>query len=197
MEVRVQPLQQLVEARRVGAALQGSAARVESSRAGGRSVHPRWHHHPGASGRRGRKRGVQHNALGRSRGGFSTKVHALVDSRGRPRHIELTPGQRHEMTKADDLIMHAVGAACIADSGYDADWFRALLKFFGMKAVIASKPERPRALSKDRKLYALRYLVERFFHGLKRFRRLATRYEKTARNYLALIHLACTRMWLN
>ncbi|NNC22485.1 transposase [Corallococcus exiguus] len=101
------------------------------------------------------------------------------------------------MTKADDLIMHAVGAACIADSGYDADWFRALLKFFGMKAVIASKPERPRALSKDRKLYALRYLVERFFHGLKRFRRLATRYEKTARNYLALIHLACTRMWLN
>jgi transposase len=101
------------------------------------------------------------------------------------------------MTQADELLMHAVGEACIADSGYDADWLRDLLKLLGMKAVIASKPERPRAFPKDRQLYALRYLVERFFHGLKRFRRLATRYEKTARNYLALIHLACTRMWLN
>lgn len=101
------------------------------------------------------------------------------------------------MTKADDLLLHAVGDACIADSGYDSDWFRALIKCFGMKAVIASKVERPRALPKDRKLYALRYLVERFFHGLKRFRRLSTRYEKSARNYLALIHVACMRTWLN
>jgi transposase len=101
------------------------------------------------------------------------------------------------MIKAGDLLLHAVGSACIADTGYDADWFRDLLKFLGIKAVINSKPERPRAIPKDRKLYALRYLVERFFHSLKRFRRLATRYEKTARNYLALIHLACTRMWLN
>jgi transposase len=101
------------------------------------------------------------------------------------------------MTKADDLLIHAVGGAVIGDTGYDADWFRALIKFFGMKAVIASKPERPRAIPKDRKLYALRYLVEKFFHSLKRFRRLATRYEKTARNFLALIHLACIRMWLN
>lgn len=101
------------------------------------------------------------------------------------------------MTKAGDLLLHAVGEACIADTGYDADWFRDLLKFLGLKAVIGTKPERPRAFPKDRKLYALRYLVERFFHSLKRFRRLATRYEKTARNYLALIHLACVRLWLN
>lgn len=101
------------------------------------------------------------------------------------------------MTKADDLLLHAVGFACIADTGYDADWFRELISAFGMKAVIASKPERPRALPKSRKLFAIRYLVEKFFHGLKRFRRLGTRYEKSARNFLALIHVACTRMWLN
>jgi transposase len=101
------------------------------------------------------------------------------------------------MTMADQLLLHAVGDALIADSGYDADWFRELVRTFGLKPVIASKPERARAIPKDRKLYALRYLVERFFHGLKRFRRLATRFEKSARNYLALIHVACMRMWLN
>lgn len=101
------------------------------------------------------------------------------------------------MTKADELLVHAVGGAAIADCGYDADWFREVLKFLGIKAVIASKPERPRKIPKDRELYALRYLVERFWHSLKRFRRLGTRYEKSARNYMALIHVACIRMWLN
>jgi transposase len=101
------------------------------------------------------------------------------------------------MTKAGELLAHAVGGACIADAGYDALWLRDLIKFLGMKAVINSKPERPRAIPKDRRLYAMRYLVERFFHSLKRFRRLSTRYEKSARNFLALIHVACTRLWIN
>lgn len=101
------------------------------------------------------------------------------------------------MTKAGDLLLHAVGSSCIADAGYDGDWFRDALKFLCLKAVIGSNPERPRAIPKDKSLYALRYLVEKFFHSLKRFRRLATRYEKTARNFLALIHLACIRMWIN
>lgn len=103
------------------------------------------------------------------------------------------------MTKADELLMHAVGDACLADSGYDADWFRDLIRAFGMKAVIPTPRHPTRKLLRrpNKKLYALRYLVEVFFHGLKRFRRLATRYEKTARNYLALIHLACVRKWLS
>ncbi len=101
------------------------------------------------------------------------------------------------MTQADELLLHALGDAVVADCGYDADWFRGLVRFFGMKAAIGSKPERKRKLPKDRALYALRYLVERFFHSLKRYRRLATRYEKSARNYLALVHVACVRMWLN
>jgi len=110
--------------------------------------------------------------------------------------FEVTAYGRFWVT-TEALLLHSVGDACIADSGYDADWFRDLLKAIGLKAVIASKVERPRAIPKDRKLYALRYLVEKFFHGLKRFRRLATRYEKSARNYLALIHVACIRTWIN
>ena len=65
-----------------------------------------------------------------------------------------------------------------------------------MKAVIFSKPERKRARPLSRALYSQRYLVECFFHTLKRFRAIATRYEKTARNYLALVQLACAWIWL-
>ena len=101
------------------------------------------------------------------------------------------------MTKADDLLVHAVGSACIADSAYDGVQLREVIEFLGMKPVIPSNPTRPIIRRPNKKLYALRYLVEVFFHGLKRFRRLATRYEKSARNYLALIHVACIRTWIN
>ncbi len=62
--------------------------------------------------------------------------------------------------------------------------------------MIHSKPERKRALPLDRKLYRLRYLVEVFFHRLKRFRAIATRYDKTQRSYLALVQIACVCLWL-
>jgi len=100
------------------------------------------------------------------------------------------------MTKAGDLLVHAAGKVCIADSGYDAEHFRDALAFLGMKPVIPSQPTHPKRRP-NKELYALRYLVEVFFHGLKRFRCLASRYEKSARNYLALIHIACIRIWLN
>ena len=134
--------------------------------------------------------------MGRSRGGFSTKLHAVVDTKGRPIHIALTPGQRHEMIMADELLAHARGKALIGDTGYDSNRFRQALRDRGRKPVIGSKPERPRKLPVVRKLYDKRYLVECFFHDLKRFRAIATRYEKTARNFLALVHLACARLWL-
>jgi transposase len=95
------------------------------------------------------------------------------------------------------LLVHAVGKACIADSGYDAEHLRDAIAFLGMKPVIPSLCTRKKLHRPNKELYALRYLVEIFFHGLKRFRRLATRFEKSARNYLALIHVACMRMWLN
>lgn len=85
----------------------------------------------------------------------------------------------------------------IGDTGYDSNAFRAELKARGIKAVISSKVERKRAIPKDRKLYQRRYLVEVFFHHLKRFRGIATRFDKTRASYLAFVHVACIALWLN
>jgi len=101
------------------------------------------------------------------------------------------------MVAAYELLDYARGDALIGDTGYDSNEFRAELKARGLKAVISSKPERKRAIPKSRRLYRQRYLVEVFFHNLKRFRAIATRYEKTRACYLALIHVACICLWLN
>lgn len=95
------------------------------------------------------------------------------------------------------MIEHASGRACIADSGYDADRIRKAILARGMKPVIAPNPTRAVKPRLDRKLYKLRYMVECGFHQLKRFRAVATRYEKTGTNFLALVHVACITMWLN
>lgn len=100
------------------------------------------------------------------------------------------------MIVAEELLDHARGKALIGDTGYDSNEFRRELRTREIKAVIHSKPERKRALPLDRALYRKRYLVEVFFHSLKRFRAIATRYEKTARNYLALVQVACSWLWL-
>lgn len=100
------------------------------------------------------------------------------------------------MMMADELLANARGKALIADTGYDSNRFRQAVRDSGMKPVIGSKPERPRKLPKSRALYAKRYLVECFFHQLKRFRAIATRFEKTARNFLALTQVACAWLWL-
>jgi transposase len=135
--------------------------------------------------------------LGRSRGGFSTKVHALVDQKGRPLHVELTPGQQHDSTVAERIIHeHVFGKAFIADTAYDSDAIRKKLKLEKIKAVIHPHPNRKKKPRLDRRLYANRFRVEIFFHDLKRYRAIATRFEKLARNFLALIHLACAMLWL-
>jgi transposase len=101
------------------------------------------------------------------------------------------------MIAADELLAHARGKALIGDTGYDSNRFIQAVRDRGMKPVIHSKPERLVKHRLDRKLYRQRYRVECFFHTLKRFRAVATRFEKTARNYLALVHLACARIWLD
>ena len=134
--------------------------------------------------------------MGRSRGGFSTKIHAVTTTFDLPLHLELTPGQQHESTVAENLLLHATGKAVVADAGYDADRIVAAIRADGKKAVIASNPTRKRKRPKDRALYSLRYRVECFFHSLKRYRAIATRYDKTARNYLTMVHVACIRLCL-
>lgn len=116
--------------------------------------------------------------------------------RSRPIHVTLTAGQRHELIAADELLAHARGRAFLGDTGYDSNHFVAAVRARGMTPVIHSRPERHKKHRLDRSLYRQRYLVEVFFHNLKRFRAIATRYEKTARNYLALVHIACAWLWL-
>ena len=100
------------------------------------------------------------------------------------------------MIAARELLVHARGKALIGDTGYDSNDFRQAVRSKRMTAVIHGKPERKKKPRLLRALYAKRYLVEIFFHNLKRFRAVATRYEKTARNYLALVQLACAQIWL-
>lgn len=136
--------------------------------------------------------------MGRSRGGFSSKIHAITTTQGKPLHITLTPGQQHDSTEAEALIEHARGKAVIADAGYDADYIVAAIRARGMKPVIAMNPTRKyNRRRKDKRLYRMRSQVECFFHDIKRFRAVASRYEKTARNFLAVVHLACIFVWLN
>ncbi len=101
------------------------------------------------------------------------------------------------MVAARELLDFASGKAFIADTGYDSNEFRAEIKARGITAVISSKPERKRKIPKDRALYRKRYLVEVFFHNLKRFRGIATRFDKTRASYLAFVHIACIALWLN
>jgi transposase len=98
---------------------------------------------------------------------------------------------------AEELIGHARGRALIGDTAYDAERIFQAIKRRRMRAVICSHPTRARKRRIDRRLYGQRYLVEMFFHQLKRCRGIATRFEKTAANYLALVQVACLPLWLN
>ena len=98
---------------------------------------------------------------------------------------------------AEELLEHCHGDAAIADTAYDADYIIAAVRARKMKPVICNHPSRKRQRRRiDRTLYRMRYLVENCFHNLKRFRAVGTRYDKTARNYLALLHLACAVQWI-
>src|SRR6187549_2942636 len=116
VEDDVQPVRSLGSSGSLGAALQGVADRGRRRR-----VPHRRHYRPSAPRRRGRKRGVQSNALGRSRGGFSSKLHAVSTTEGKPLEVTLTAGQVHDSVEAEHLLLYAKGKAVIADSAYDAD----------------------------------------------------------------------------
>jgi transposase len=141
---------------------------------------------------------VDDQALGHSRGGLSTKIHALVDALGNPLRFLLTPGQAHDLTGADALLPNMAADLLIADRAFDAD-ARVLqpLAAAGKSAVIPPRPNRVTPREFDPELYKARHLIENFFCKLKQFRAIATRYDKTARNFLAAIHLAAATIWLN
>src|SRR5262249_46818167 len=126
----------------------------------------------------------EQEALGRSRGGFGTKIHVAVDGVGQPVKILLTPGQDADVTHGPELIEDSEAEKVIADKGYDSDAFVVQIESQGATAVIPPRSNRLAPRSYDREEYKNRNVVERFFSFLKQSRRVATRYEKTARNFL-------------
>jgi transposase len=158
----------------------------------------RLHHRQGppARGWRGEKGGSEDQAIGRSRGGLSTKIHMAVRGLGCPVRFILTAGQRGDAPQAGPLIDGLPAQAVMADTAYDADHLRQAIATKGALAVIPSSPSRTQKHPLDEHLYAQRHLVECCFSKLKQFRRVATRYEKTARNYLAVVTLAAIVLWL-
>jgi transposase len=144
------------------------------------------------------KKSGQNEAIGRSKGGLSTKIHALVDALGNPLAFMLTPGQAHDLEGADALLPQMVADTLLADKAFDADK-RVIepLLAAGKTAVIPPKSNRKIQRDYDKEAYKARHLIENFFCKLKQFRAIATRYDKTARNFLAAIHLAAAIIWLN
>src|SRR5215216_6797848 len=146
--------------------------------------------------RRGSKKGDSNEAIGRSRGGLTTKIHAIVDALGNPLAVSLTGGDVHDVTQAQVLTKKIEPAALLADKGYDSDGFIEHLEVPRIKPVIPPRANRKTPRECDFALYCERNLVERFFNNIKHFRAIATRYEKTARNFLAGVHLVCALAWL-
>lgn len=139
----------------------------------------------------GGRLGPADNAIGRSRGGFSTKLHAVVTLDAKPIEIRATPGQRHEATVAEDLLDFVQGDACLAYGAYDADRILEAIRQRGLTPVIPPSEGRLRQRRYDRRLYKLRYRVEIFFHNLKRNRRIATRYDKRLACFMGFVYLTC------
>jgi transposase len=152
--------------------------------------------HQGTPIGRRRKRGAYAEAIGRSRGGRTTKIHALTDAEGRPHILLLSPGNTHDVMMAPALIQ-AAGAVLrlIGDKAYDTNPLRELLASKGIEAVIPSIKRRKPIIPHDRRAYRDRNLIERMFGRLKDFRRVATRYDKLARNFLAGVLIAALVVW--
>jgi transposase len=136
-------------------------------------------------------------ALGRSKGGFTTKIHAITDSLGNPLDFILTPGQSSDIGQAENLLtLTPEGAgALLADKGYDSDAFIQAVQEKGLTVVIPPKSNRNQPRPCDWVIYKERHLIECCFSKMKPYRRVFFRYEKTANNYLGFLRLVSALIW--
>ena len=148
--------------------------------------------------RQRRKRGAEFQAIGLTKGGRNSKIHAIVDEFLRPWVLILTPGNTAECTLAQDCVSLIPGIKeLLADKGYDTDAFRAFLKDQKIKPVIPGKSNRKKRIRHDKSAYKNRNVIERCFGRLKDFRRIAARYDKLAGNFFsALCLVAIVAYWL-
>lgn len=135
-------------------------------------------------------------ALGRSRGGFSCKIHVTVDALGNPLRLRLTGGHRHDSTQAKDLLEGFDFEHLIADRGYAAADFIDYLLERGIEAVIPPHQRANILREYDEWLYQERHLVECFINKIKHFRRIFSRFEKLDRSYLGFLHFVSALIWL-
>jgi transposase len=135
--------------------------------------------------------------MGRSRGGLTTKIHALVDAFGLPIALKLTEGQAHDGRSGEDML-EALPRKCIllADRGYDSDALRAKVAARGATANIRPLDHRIDPPPFSPRLYKHRNRVERFFNRIKHYRAVATRFDKHDANFLASVKLAAIRIWM-
>ncbi len=143
---------------------------------------------------RTKKEGAQ--SLGRSRGGFSTKIHLATDALGNALRFILTGGQRNDITQAELLVNDFCAEYVIPDKGYDSEAFVLKLKEQSSEAVIPSRINHKVQRKIDAHLYKERHLIENQIGKLKHFRRVFSRFDKLAKNYLSFIYFASTVVWL-
>src|SRR5205809_7633591 len=188
-----EPVQPVAQSRCLGSS---SPSRVKGLRR--RRADDRLLLDPGASARRQRpKKDDRSRCMGRSRGGLTTKIHALVDACGLPILLKITEGQAHDGRSAQDMFgTLGRGDVLLADRAYDSDALRQDLATRGAHANVKLMPHRVNLPPFNKRLYRQRNLVERFFNKLKHFRAVATRYDKPDDNYLASVKLAPIRIWI-
>ena len=134
--------------------------------------------------------------LGRSKGGFTTKIHAKVDALGNPLKLLITPGQCSDVTKAKELISGAENSHILGDKGYDSDDVRAQIYIQKCTPVIPGKINRKVAIEYDKHIYKERHVVECFFSKMKQFRRVFSRFDKSLRNFSAFLSFVGAILWL-
>jgi transposase len=152
--------------------------------------------HPCAAGALKKHGGQEQQALGRSCGGFGTKIHIAVDALGNALRFILTPGQYQDITQAETLTAGFFPSAVPADKGYDSDPYRQYLRDRRIIPVIPPRSNRKNPQGYDRDIYRKRYLVEFFINKIKQFRRIFSRFEKLSERYLSFLHFGGALIWL-
>lgn len=135
-------------------------------------------------------------ALGRSKGGFSTKIHVATDGLGNPIDMTLTGGHIHDVTEAPALLLDKQAERVVGDKGYDSDELIRTIREMGAEAVIPPRKNRKEVREYDRHVYKERHLIECFFSKIKYYRRVFSRFDKLARNYWSFVCFASALIWL-
>lgn len=144
-----------------------------------------------------RKRGEKNQAIGISRGGRSTKIHALVDGKGRPLNFTVTGGQVHDSQVVGDVLdTPRPPLAITGDKAYDSEKVRQQVKDEGALPIIPSRCNAAKKAYCPKRFYRQRHKIENYFCRIKDWRRIATRYDKLARNFLAATVLVGALYWI-